>query len=102
MRWNPTNILHRMQIVVDTFLRYHGWGNRGNLQASPFTPDWRAAGSRAYQVQATLSKKELLLPQNSLVPVSGEIEQLEKALSWVLSALFSHAQALDLGYPPFW
>jgi hypothetical protein len=103
MRWNVTNVLHRMQVVIDTFLKYHGWRSDGPLLAYPMTPDWNSAASRTFGVTVRIRNPEVLMePGDGVVPGRDEIQQAENALAWVLWAMFAHASELGLKTPPFW
>lgn len=104
MRWNTTTILHRMQTVVDTFLAYHGYRSDGPLLAWADTPGWETEEVRTLRVRVRIRNREILLPDDgsALVPTVDEVRRTERALAWVLTALFRHAPDLGLKPPPFW
>jgi hypothetical protein len=103
LRWNSTTILHRMQVVINAFLGYHGWRSDGGLLAFPAAADWNEAGPRTFTVLVRLRDPELLmLPDDNVVPSQSEIFVCEEALAWVLWALFNYAPELGLGRVEFW
>jgi len=102
MRWNATNILHRMQVVIAIFLKYHGWRAEGPLLAYPTAADWGEAGTRTFGVTVRIREPELLVEGDGVVPGRDEVERAEEALAWVLWALFAYAPDLGLKTPPFW
>lgn len=103
LRWNSTTILHRMQVVINAFLAYHGWRSDGGLLAYPSIADWDEAGPRTFAVNVILRDPELLmLPDENVVPSQVEIISCEDALAWILWALFNYAPELGLGRVEFW
>lgn len=103
IHWNQSTALHRMQVVVDAFLEYHGWQSSGPLRAYAFTPDYLFRGPRRFSVDVEITNPEILMPEEiAVVPGDLEIEMLENALAWVLSALFAHTHHLGFKKPPFW
>ncbi len=101
--WNQSAALHRMQIVVDAFLEYHGWQSEGPLIANSFTPDYQARGPRRFSVNVEITNPEILMDEEiAVVPGKQEIQILEKSLAWVLTALFASTHHLGLKKPPFW
>jgi len=103
MRWNPTNILHRMQTVIDLFLRYHGFRVCRTLQAYPNLAPWDGPDSRGYGVTVQLHPELLVEEGSDLIPGRTEVQAAEQALAWVLWALFAYADDLaELKYAPFW
>jgi hypothetical protein len=103
MRWNPTNILHRMQTVIDLFLRYHGFRVCRTLQAYPNLAPWDGPDSRGYGVTVQLHPELLVEEGSDLIPGRAEVQAAEQALAWVLWALFAYADDLvELKYAPFW
>lgn len=103
LRWNPTTILHRMQTVIDAFLGLHGWQSSGPLSAVSATPDWNTLDSQTFRVAVRVRDPQILLPEGeTLLPSRDEITQTERALAWVLRALFAYSSELNLGSPEFW
>jgi len=103
MRWNTTVILHRMQTVVDAFLAYHGFRSDGPLLAYADTPPWERSGRRTFRVYVHLRDARLLQTGAvAVVPARDLIRLTERALAWVLTALFRYAPDLGLKAPPFW
>ena len=103
IHWNQSTALHRMQVVVDAFLEYHGWQSSGPLLAYAFTPDYQYRGPRHFSVDVEITNPEVLMPEETaLVPGQQEIKILEQSLAWVLTALFAYTHHLSLKKPPFW
>jgi hypothetical protein len=103
MHWNQTLALHRMQVVVDAFLEYHGWQSGGALLAYPYTPDYQTRGPRHLSVAVEITNPEILTPEAvAIMPDRKEINIMESSLAWVLKALFAHTPHLGLPKPPFW
>jgi hypothetical protein len=103
MRWNTTNILHRVQIVIDRFLGYHGWGNRGGFRANASTYDYTVSDDVGFYIQVRINETELLMHSwQSCPPSKDEAEETQQALEWVLLALFTYADRLNLPTCGFW
>jgi len=103
MRWNVTTILHKMQVVIECFLRYHGWRNGGALLATAGTYSYDAINGAGFCITVRIIRPELLmLPGQLIVPSNIDVKQAEEALGWVLLALFAHAERLDLPVCGFW
>ena len=103
IHWNQSTALHRMQVVVDAFLEYHGWQSDGPLLAYSYTPDYQAHGPRHLSVNVEIANPEILLnDETAAVPGRQETQILEKSLAWVLTALFAESHHLGLKKPPFW
>jgi len=104
VKWSVPTIILRMQVVVHTFLRYHGWRADGPLCVYPELIGWDNAerpGSFGLVVQ--IRHPELLMePGDEVVPGQPEVRQAEMALAWVLWALFSYGSDLGLKIAPFW
>lgn len=89
--WTQQNILHRMRIVIRTFLAYHGWRSSGVIKIYP-TIDGDGRGD--YTVNCVWhSIPNRFRRRNS---------DITDALQWVLWALFEYAEDLGLGRPEFW
>jgi len=103
IHWNQSTAMHRMQVVVDAFLEYHGWQSSGPLVAYAYTPDYQSRRPRRFSVAVEIANPEILMPEETaVVPGIQEIEMLENALAWVLSALFAYTHHLGFKRPPFW
>ena len=103
IHWNQSTALHRMQVVVDAFLEFHGWQSSGPLLAYSFTPDYQAHSPRHLSVAVEITEPEILLAGDTpAVPGKQEVQVLEKALAWVLTALFAYSHHLGLKKAPFW
>jgi hypothetical protein len=103
IHWNQSTALHRMQVVIDAFLEYHGWQSDGPMLAYSYTPDYQVRGPRRLSVNVEITDPEILMPaETEVVPGKQEIQILEKSLAWVLSALFAETHHLGLKKPPFW
>ena len=103
MRWSVTTIFHRMQVVIATFLKYHGWRAGGPLLAYPVLSEWGEEGTQTFGVVARVRSPELLMGERDcIVPGRDEVQQTEKALAWVLWALFAYSDDLGLKHAIFW
>jgi hypothetical protein len=91
MVWTQQNILHRMNAVIRTFLGYHGWRSSEVMKIYATIV---GEGRGDYQVKCAWVN---MPPQ-----FSGQSREIEKALEWVLWALFEYAEDLGLGKPEFW
>lgn len=104
--WNPTTMLHRMQVTIDVFLKYHGFCNGGGLQAYPVSNWNRDDGSADFRVTVDLHPEMLIGERSDVVPLRDEVRAAERALAWVLYCLFAYSEEIGLGlrqqYPPFW
>ncbi len=103
MRWNTTVILHRMQTVIDAFLAYHGFRSDGPLLAYADTSPWDRPGVRTFRAYVRLRDPRLLATGTpAIMPTRDLVAFTERALAWVLTALFRYAPDLGLKAPPFW
>jgi len=103
IHWNQSTALHRMQVVVDAFLEYHGWQSNGPLVAYSYTPDYQANGPRRLSVKVELTNPEIMTdPETGITPGPAEIATVQTALDWVLTNLFAATHHLGLKKPPFW
>ena len=103
MRWNTTVILHRMQTVIDGFLAYHGFRSDGPLLAYADTAPWDRPGVRSFRAYVHLRDARLLAAGAvDIMPTRDRLRFTERALAWVLTALFRYALDLGLKAPPFW
>ena len=103
MRWSVSTIFHRMQAVIATFLKYHGWRADGPLLAYPVLTGWGEEGTQTFSVVARIRNPELLMGEDDeVVPGRDEVRQAEEALAWVLWALFAYSEEVGLKRPGFW
>jgi hypothetical protein len=91
MVWTQQNILHRMNIVIRTFLSYHGWRPSEVIKIYSTIA---GEGRGDYKVSCSWN--------NTPDEYIQQYRQIERALEWVLSALFEYAEDLGLGKPEFW
>ena len=61
IHWNQSTALHRMQVVVDAFLEFHGWQSSGPLLAYSYTPDYQAHSPRHLSIAVEITDPEILL-----------------------------------------
>jgi hypothetical protein len=103
MRWSTSTILHRMQVIITRFLRYHGWQAGGPLQAYPELSGWDNTKTQSFAVTVRIRNPELLMtPGDEIVPGKDAVQAVEQALAWVLWALFAHGEDLGLKQAVFW
>lgn len=103
LRWNLPIILQKMQVVINAFLKYHGWRNGKVLRATAGMYDFDSVSGAGLCVTVRIVEPELLmLPGQEVVPSRYEVKQAEEALGWVLLALFAYAEHLDLPLLSFW
>ena len=91
--WTQINVMHQMGVVIRTFLNYHNWAVSGYLEAYP-TIDSELRN-------AYLVKVEFMAFPDS-VEYSNRRQNMEAALTWVLTALFEHGNRIGLKRPEFW
>ena len=89
--WTQGNILHRMRLVINTFLSYHGWRSSNLIKMYP-TIDGDGRGTYTIRVEVLEDPKIPAIPSY----------QIESALTWVLLALFEYASDIGIGRPEFW
>jgi len=102
MRWNTANLLHRMQVVCDLFLHYHGFCSGRSLQVQPVMAWKHQQPTAAFQISVNIRPQLLLGEGDGVVPASEEVVAAEEALSWVLWTLFAYSEVLGLRQPAFW
>lgn len=103
IHWNQSTALHRMQVVADAFLEYHGWQSDGPLRAYSFTPDYQSHGPRHFSIAVEIIEPAILISEETgLEPRKEEVRYLADALAWVLTALFASAHHLGIKKAPFW
>ncbi len=104
--WNPTMVFHRLQIVVDRFLEYHGLRVSPDLEVYPTSNYNRLDNYGAFRIEATLKAEVLLGARDGVIPLRDEVRGIEKALAWVIWALLAYSKEVGLklngDYPPFW
>ena len=102
MRWNTTTILHRMQVVIDAFLGYHGWRSGGPLTVFS-SVSWAENEPHAFGVTVHIRNRELLMAEgDTLMSTESQKIAVERSLAWVLYALFAYAPHLHLTIASFW
>ena len=103
IRWSTPLVTHKMQTVVDLFLRYHGLHSRGSLTVTAIGP-WAQSDDRGdFAIRVRLHPEVLLGAEaEAIVPTPEEVAAAEQALAWVLTALFAYSQELGLKQTPFW
>jgi hypothetical protein len=103
IRWNQTTIVHRMQVVVNEFLAYHGYRSDGSLFVYTRSPSWKDVETGTFKINVSIRDKKLLYSEHDSIYVSNEyVYETEEALSWVMSALFHYGDKLGLGRVEFW
>ncbi len=104
--WNPTMVMHKMQDVIDVFLGYHGFTNSGGLRAYPTSNYNRPELAGDFKVAVSLHPEMLPGHENKTYFARDFTEPTERALAWVLWALFAHSPDIGLKlkgeYPAFW
>ncbi|MCP4543456.1 MAG: hypothetical protein GY832_40610 [Chloroflexi bacterium] len=102
VRWSTPVITHRIQVVIDIFLRYHGFRSSGSLWASPAGPWQRNDGRGDFDIRVRLDREMLMGDSDGVIPSREEVKKVEDALAWVLRALFAYSEDLDLKQAVFW
>ncbi len=100
-RWNPMTINHRIQVVCEAFLKYHGFSDDGGLSVYATAPDWTAREPQTFQVRVVVDP-QLLVAGDGLPADRSRVREAEASLAWVLRGLFAYAGELDLPRPAFW
>lgn len=102
VHWNATTILNRIQSIADAFLAYHGFRSTGTLKVYAQTVGWNTKLPKSFMVQVEITTPKLLTPDiENYYPREKDAREAEKALMWVLRALFVHAKKIGLYAPPF-
>jgi hypothetical protein len=102
IKWSTPAITHRMQVVVDTFLRYHGLRSGGSIRVYILGP-WRRNARRGdFSVGVSIEPEVLMGRADGVVPSREETEAAEEALTWVLDALFAYAHEIGIKHARFW
>ncbi len=103
IKWSTPLVTHKMQVVVDLFLRYHGLHTCGSLTVTAIGP-WQQPDDRGdFGVRVRLHPEVLLgAAAEAVVPTPEEVAAAEAALTWVLTSLFAYSHELGLKQTPFW
>jgi hypothetical protein len=91
MVMNQLNILHRMNIILRTFLRYFGWSNKGEITAYATQIAQNFGDSYYIHVEVTDAYWDV-----------NNHKTVELAMEWMLWAIFEYGDDLELGRPDFW
>jgi len=102
LRWNTITITHRMQVVCQRFLRYHGFGADGLVLVRALSADWNAAEPQHFQVRVDIFNTAVVCSDVDAVTARELTRAAEQTLAWVLTALFAYAEDLGLPRAPFW
>ncbi len=62
----------------------------------------REEGPQDFGVVVRLHPEVLMGEEETVMPGPGEVRRAERALAWVLWALFAYAEEVGLNPPPFW
>ena len=102
VHWSSVTILNRIQSIADEFLAYHGFRSTGTLKVFAQVVDWQAELPKSFTLQVKITTPQLLSQdRENYRPNRGDLRRAEQALSWVLRALFVHAERLGLYQLPF-
>ena len=103
MRWMPATITHRMQVVVNRFLEYHGLISEGAMMVSADTSSNDQYRNRKFDVQVRILRIEILRDANDdFSPSRKDAAVAATALSWVLRAMFEYSHLLGIQESGFW
>jgi hypothetical protein len=103
VRWNPTTIMHRMQVVANFFLGEHGWGTGGPLFVCASVCDWGAKTGRVFTLDVSIRNPQIMMRDgDNIMPTRQEVARTEQALAWVLWSFFNYSVELGLGKVEFW
>jgi len=102
VRWNTITITHRMQVVSQKFLRYHGFGDEGLLLVQALSADWNASEPQTFRIQVDVFDTAVVCEGVDAATARGLTQAAEQTLAWVLRALFAYAEDLGLPRAPFW
>jgi len=91
-----------MQVVCQSFLRYHGFGPNGLVLVRALSADWNAAEPQHFQVRVDIFDTAVVCAGVDAATARGLTRAAEETLSWVLTALFAYAEDLGLPRAPFW
>ncbi|MBN1934386.1 MAG: hypothetical protein JW934_06960 [Anaerolineae bacterium] len=102
LRLTTSLVQHRMQVVIDLFLRYHGWQSSWSFRVAAAMIWHEEYHSNSFGVSVHIHPAVLTGNRMPIVPGREEIELAERALAWVLLALFKYSQDIGLKQPVFW
>lgn len=102
MRWNTITITHRMQVVCQHFLHYHGFGTDGLMLVRALSADWNAAEPQTFRIQVDVFDTAVVCEGVDAATARELTQGAEQTLAWVLTALFTYAEDLGLPRAPFW
>jgi hypothetical protein len=102
IKWSTPAITHRIQVVVDTFLRYHGLRSGGSITIHILGPWQRDDGRGDFGVAVSIEREVLMGEDDGVVPTHEETEAAEEALTWVLTALFAYSHDIGVKHAKFW
>ena len=92
--------------MIDVFIGYHGFTNSGGLRAYPTSNYNRPDLAGDFKVAVSLQPEMLPGHENKAYFARDFTESTERALDWVLWALFAHSPDIGLelkeGHPAFW
>ncbi len=95
-------VLHRMQVVIRTFLAFHGLTVSPLLIVHPTPPDSQLPFPGQFGVRVTIAPYLIQALERRGPPNHEQVRAYERTLAWVLWALFNHAEEIGLKRPPFW
>ena len=95
-------VLHRMQVVIRTFLAFHGLTISPLLIVHPTPPDSQLPFAGQFGVRVTIAPYLVQVLERQGRPDPDRVHAYERALAWVLWALFHHAEDIGLKQPTFW
>ncbi len=95
-------VLHRMQVVIRTFPAFHGLTMSPLLIVHPTPPDNQLPFPGQFGVRVTIAPYLIQALERRGPPDHDRVRAYERALAWVLWALFNHAEEIGLKRPTFW
>ncbi len=104
MVWNSSMIRLRLQIVAQTFLRYHGFRVEDDapLFVCAEAADLGARTTHPFCFHVEIRAPELLIhDSDDVMPTNGEIALAQQSLAWVLQTLGLDGDKVGLRRPPF-
>ena len=102
IKWSTPAITHRMQIVIDDFLRYHGLRSGGAIRVHVLGPWERDDGRGNFGVRVRIEPEVLMGTDDGVVPTREEAQFAGDSLAWVLNALFAYASDIGIKRARFW
>ncbi len=104
MVWNSSMIRLRLQILAQTFLRYHGFriADDAPLLVCAEAADLGASTTRPFYFRVQVRAPELLLRDgDEVMPTDDEIALAQRGLAWVLQTLGFDGDRVGLRRPAF-